>query len=299
MKKLNLWISGASGFLGRHLCPIARTRGHRVKVLYHKSAPPPHCESLQIDLQDFQLVRRTFKQDPPDAVLHLAALSDPQKCQNHPELSKAVNLDSTLHLAELCAENNSRFVFTSTDLVFDGRKKGGNYNIHDKKEPLMTYGKHKSEAEARTLEICPNACVCRMPLMYGVVPGMGAGQITGIVQALKEGRELKLFTDEMRNPTYAGDAAAGLLMSTEDNREGVWHLASPERLSRYDFALRVALAFGFGTELLIPLLQSDVQLSCPRPADVTVNSEASEKAGYVTRPAHIVLPQLALLMNHS
>src|SRR6267154_2140165 len=106
------WITGAGGLIGSHLLRAAPA-----------SAPGWEVRGLtraQLDLEDFQAVRRQFANHKPQLVLHCAALTKTPVCQQNPARARGVNVDVTEMLAELAAD--IPLVFLSTDLVFDGRK---------------------------------------------------------------------------------------------------------------------------------------------------------------------------------
>ena len=82
--------------------------------------------------------------------------------------------------------------------------------------------------------------------------------------------------------TYVEDVAAGLLLAL--NHPGtLLHLGGPERLSRYEFGLRVAEVFGLDAQLIQPCRQADVAMAAARPADVSANSQRAVALGYQPR----------------
>jgi len=64
------------------------------------------------------------------------------------------------------------------------------------------------------------------------------------------------------------------------NQGGIFHLGGRERISRFDFAIRMAEVFGLPKELIIPSLQKDVQMPAKRPADVSLVSEKAYDLGF-------------------
>jgi dTDP-4-dehydrorhamnose reductase len=88
----SLLITGASGFLGGHLCQAAKA-GWQVWGTYHTQAiAPTHVLPLPLDLTDEQSIQAVWAQAQPDAVIHTAALSKTGHCQHHPDLSYQVNV---------------------------------------------------------------------------------------------------------------------------------------------------------------------------------------------------------------
>lgn len=273
MKKLLL--TGASGFLGYHICAAA-TKNWRVHgIICRSQFNFPGITIHRQNLTDTVSLKQLFNEINPDAVIHAAAISDANYCQRHVRESFAVNVTGTQSLAELSAEANIPFVFTSSDLVFDGKK--GNYKEADAVNPLSKYGEQKVEAENLVLKIYPEAAVCRMPLMLG--DGGGKGYLHSFITKAKQGEQLKLFTDEFRSPLGGMSAAKGLLHAVE-NFKGVYHLGGKEKFSRFQLGEKIAEAFAIPANQLIPAKQSELKMAAPRPADVSLNSEKAFHAGY-------------------
>jgi len=274
MKKL--LVTGISGFLGWHIAHHNQT-DWQVQGVYQNNKPNyPNIPIKPLNLTDNQSVINYLKQYQPDAILHLAANSNPNNCEQNP-ISNNINVKSTIHLAKWCAKQNIPFIFTSTDLVFDG--KNAPYAETDEPNPIMIYGKQKLEAEQEVLKIYPQATVARMPLMYSM-PSNGKGFMNAWVKNLKEGKNIYCFTDEYRTAASGSDAAQGLFLLLEKKANGIFHLGGKERLSRFEFATQMATHFGLDKSLILPSLQKDVQMPAKRPADVSLNNNKAITIGY-------------------
>lgn len=278
-----LLITGASGFLGWHLARAAQATW-QVEGTYHRHAPPlPGVKLHCIDLTAAIALNDWLAQVAPAAVIHTAALSQPNRCEQEPDLSYKVNVEATRALAQFCGSRHIPFVFTSTDQVFDGQ--AAPYDETSLPSPISVYGRHKAEAEAIIQAAHPNAVICRLPLLYGPPSPTAECFLQGFLRTLGAGQPLHLFTDEFRTPVYVEDAAAGLLLALE-KATGLLHLGGPDRSSRYDFGLRLAEVFGFDKRLLVPSQQADVVMPAPRPADMSSRSPRAFELGY--RPCGIV-----------
>lgn len=269
-----LLVTGVSGFLGWHLGQVARSRW-QVLGLYHTQ---PVRGGLPLDLTDAAALRELFQQFRPDAVVHAAACSRPNACEQDPSGSHAVNVTATVHLAECCAQASIPLVFTSTDQVFDGRL--APYDEQASVHPLSVYGRQKAEAEAQILAIHPDAVVCRMPLLFGPAAAHGESFLQDWLRTLAAGDGLSLFTDEVRTPVSVSDAVAGLLLALQHPGIGRLHLGGRERISRYDFGRLLVEIWQFSPTQLRPCRQADVPMPAPRPPDVSLNSDKAYALGY-------------------
>jgi len=216
-----VWITGARGLIGNYLVQTAlRFVPHwRVRALTR----------ADFDLLDFAAVEREFKKDRPQLVIHCAAISTVAEAQKNPDHAWRVNVEMTRLLAGLASEG--RFIFFSTDLVFDGRR--GNYIETDAVNPLTRYGETKAAAE-KIVGQNPRHLVVRTSINGGVsIPGNRAfnEQLRAALQA--SGQGMTLFTDEFRCPIPASETARAVWELAQKNGAGIFQVAGAEKLSRW------------------------------------------------------------------
>ncbi|MFN6479459.1 NAD(P)-dependent oxidoreductase [Nostoc sp. DedQUE07] len=275
MKKL--LITGASGFLGWHLCQLAKQEWDIYGTYLSHPLEIPGMKILQANLTNFQELKRIFNDVKPEAVIHTAAHSQPNFCQTHPEESHAINVTASCNIAGLCADNSIPCAFTSTDLVFDGLN--APYRETDAVCPVNLYGEQKAIAEADMLERYPMTAVCRMPLMFGAATPTAKSFIQPFIQTLQAEKELNLFIDEFRTPVSGTTAAKGLLLALE-KVNGIIHLGGKERISRYDFGQILVEVLQLPATRLKTCRQQDVKMAAPRPTDVSLDSSKAFALGY-------------------
>ncbi len=282
MKKL--LVTGASGFLGHHILRLFPGK-YEVYGLYHKSSFALNgITSLQCDITNYIEIGNAIEDIEPEVVIHTAAISDANYCQQDQELSYTVNVESTKNLAGLCCDLQVPFLFTSTDLVFDGTK--GMYTEEEARNPLSIYGEQKCLAEDAVLSIYPSAKIARLPLMFGSPKASAGNYIQKFIKSLGEGHTAKLFYDEYRSVCGAKSVAEGLLFYLNSPvAPSVLHIAGKEKLSRYDFGLLVAEAFSLDTSFIERCSQKEVNMSAPRPADVSLDISRAISLGYIPMAA--------------
>lgn len=222
-----VWITGSTGLIGGQILRMAPIYAPKFNAVGFTRA--------QADLTDFAAVRRLFREQRPALIIHCAAISQSPICQSQPELAKKVNVDATANLAELAAE--SGFIFFSSDLVFDGAK--GNYVETDPLHPLSIYAETKAVAESLVLRN-PRHTIVRTSLTGGV-SARSRGFNEEMRAAWKEGKKLRLFSDEYRCPIDATITARAIWDLVRQNSPGgIFHLAGSERLSRLQIGQLVA-----------------------------------------------------------
>ncbi|QIZ70290.1 SDR family oxidoreductase [Oxynema aestuarii] len=272
-----LLLTGASGFLGWNLAQVTTKTWEVFGTYFCHSPSVKGIESFQIDLRDFQAVKDLFNTVRPEAVIHTAASSQPNFCELHPKESHEINVSATCNLAGLCADRGIPFVFTSTDLVFNGLNPP--YRELDPVCPVSMYGEQKVMAELGVLERYPEAVVCRMPLMFGEAGPTATSFLQPMLAKLRSGERLRLFVDEFRTPVSGKTAALGLLLALEKGR-GLLHLGGRESLSRYEFFELAIDVFELNDAAIAPCFQKDVKMAAPRPPDVSLDSSKAVALGY-------------------
>ncbi|MEH2259905.1 SDR family oxidoreductase [Nostoc sp.] len=275
MKKL--LITGASGFLGWHLCQLAKQEWEIYGTYLSHPLEIHGIKILKANLTNFQELKRIFNDVKPEAVIHTAAHSQPNFCQTNPKESHAINVIASCNIAGLCADNFIPCAFTSTDLVFDGLN--APYRETDAVCPVNLYGEQKAIAETDMLERYPLTAVCRMPLMFGAATPTAKSFIQPFIQTLQAEKELSLFIDEFRTPVSGTTAAKGLLLALE-KVNGIIHLGGKERISRYDFGQILVEVFQLPASGLKSCRQQDVKMAAPRPTDVSLDSSQAFALGY-------------------
>jgi dTDP-4-dehydrorhamnose reductase len=241
--------------------------GHYLAHTGREFAPQLEIIALtraDLDLTDFATVERRFRRERPQLVIHCAAMSKSPDCQANPALARLTNVDATAHLAKLA--NESRFIFFSTDLVFDGKQ--GNYLETDTVNPLSVYAETKVAAE-ETVLTHPRHVVLRTSLNSGASP-RGTAYNEQLREGWKRGQTIKLFFDEFRCPIPAAVTARATWELAATEAGGVYHLAGAEKLSRVQIG-KLAAARHAELETRIEACSLTQYQGPPRPADTSLN----------------------------
>jgi dTDP-4-dehydrorhamnose reductase len=276
-----LWVTGASGTLGHWVCVLANKNWSVVGSHRRHAIAAKGVKSVKVDLTRESDLDECFNAIEPHAVIHTAAISQPGACEDAPDASHAINVKVPALLAERCHQRGVPFLFTSTDLVFDGRQ--APYDEQHPVTPLGAYGRQKALSEAAVLDACPGALVCRMPLMYGVGPRLFANFSLDMLFSIQQDRPITLFYDEFRTPVDFKSAAQGLLDLLGRSR-GLLHLGGRTRVSRYALGLLMAEKMGVVPSMLKPVSIGSISFCTTRPPDCSLNSRRAYSLGYDPLP---------------
>ncbi len=278
-KPKKLLLTGGSGFLGWNVLNHKQEKWLITGTTFtHSLQFQEQHKLIKLDITDRENLRATIDQIRPDAIIHTAAISDANYCQNNPEQPEAINVKSSINLAKLARDLGIPFLFTSSDLVFDGKE--APYSESDQPNPLSIYGEQKVKAEREIMATYPGATICRVPLMFGNAGPVAMSILQHTLRNLRAGNTLNLFTDEFRTPANAASVAAGLFLVLEKEVTGIIHLGGAESISRFNFGKLIADVFEIDNPEINPVLQKDLNLSAPRPANVSLNSDKAMAFGF-------------------
>ena len=280
-KRGRLFITGASGSLGWFLCRMGRRAGWEIIGGYHRhSIEMPGVSWRKTDLARVPELSDLLSEIQPQAVIHAGAIAGINACETRSEETWQVNVAASGSIAGWCAEHEVPLVFTSSDMVFGGDR--APYRETDPVAPVCQYGQQKAAAEDLVLKRCPDATICRLPLMFGMSGGNRLTFDAQMIADLRRNRQVLLFRDEFRTPVDLESAAAGVLAMV-GRAVGPLHLGGPERVSRYEMGRLVARLLGLDTSLLIPVRQREVPMGALRPPDLSLVSRKAARLGYRPR----------------
>jgi UDP-glucose 4-epimerase len=148
----SLLITGASGYIGKHLAHYLISRGHKVVGIDLKVPPegilgPENFIFYQGDFSDIELVKHMIQKHNVFGVFHLAALKSVEESIENPELYDRINKVGTRMLLDAAIEGGaSYFVLSSTAAVY-GPSHEGCLSEDSLIQPSSPYGQTKFDAE--------------------------------------------------------------------------------------------------------------------------------------------------------
>lgn len=235
---------------------------------------PGNWRDVRLDVSSPSAVRTLIERERPGAVIYVA----------YSYADAAITVDGAQAAARAAVSVGARFLFTSTDLVFDGRL--GHYDEGMVATPIMPYGRMKLQAEAAVKDAAPGAVILRPSLIIGesgimLRPAYETG-------SLLRGQPLSLFADEWRSPVHVDDVARAAWELCVSEVSGTFHFGGPERLSRLELGRIICALYKFN-----PALLREAKRPEDRPRDTSLNSTrlttylgwAARSLSAMTRPA--------------
>lgn len=273
---MRVLVTGASGLLGLNLCLTSAHEHELIGVTNQRGLQEAPFATVQTDLSDSQALKRLLEEKQPECLIHCAAMADVDSCERDPEAAWRINAQVPAHLAGLCRQNGIRLLHVSTDAVFDGER--GSYTEGDQPNPLSVYARTKLEGEQGVLAADPKALVIRVNF-YGFSLSGKRSLAEFFLYNLLEGKPLKGFTDVHFCPLYVGDLVEVMFAMLEKRLSGLYHVVSPECLSKYDFGRRIADKFGLDGNLIAPVSVYDGGLLAKRSPNLTLRVDKLLAAG--------------------
>lgn len=269
-------IAGSGGMLGTALQRVLAARGERFDAPAESEFDITNAAQVAARVREFA---RSLETDEGGVLINAAAYTNVERAEDDPDTAYAVNDAGAANLAWAAHEAGIGFVHVSTDFVFDGAKDGA-YGEQDAPNPLSVYGASKLAGERSVLEADPSALIVRTAWVYGPA---GVNFPVKILAAAREGRALKVVTDEVGSPTYTLDLAAGLLDLAEAGARGLFHLAGAGSCSRYELACEVLRVARVDVEVE-PVHSASFTVKAARPANSVLDCAKASELG-VMMPA--------------
>jgi dTDP-4-dehydrorhamnose reductase len=277
---MRAFVTGSNGLVGTELVKLCLGRGHEVFSGYTDGALPAGVP-IRVDLADAASLPPAFERSRPEAVFHLAAMTDVDRCEVETKRASRINEDGTRTVAYLAKKHGARLVFVSTDYVFSGAK--GLYREEDTPLPVNHYGYTKLMGEEAVVESGAEHIIARPSVVYGPFPAPGEVNFAlWLYESLKAGKEVQLLTDQFVSPTLNTSLATMLLEACE---EGL-----TTRVSRHGFGVSLAEVFGLDKQLIRPAVMEDFhgRWVARRPPDSSLDTS---KAAAALRAKPLVLNQ--------
>jgi dTDP-4-dehydrorhamnose reductase len=260
MKKRCL-VTGASGLLGAEVMAVQDETGGVLGLCHDHGSPGLRS----VDLREPDEVRAVIRDVEPDVVIHCAAYRDPDFCENNPDETRRLNVESVRSFCEVLPAE-TKLVFISSDYVFDGTNPP--YEEDAAPSPVSLYGASKVEAE-EIMRLREDGIIIRAPLLMGAGPTPeGSGFITQLVAAARSGEPLELDNVLVRFPTWARDVARAISFLLERDARGTYHVSGARGGTRFAWTLEMASILGVSPAHLSP---SDKVV--PRKATRPLNSQ--------------------------
>lgn len=268
MKKIA--IIGGSGLLGINWA-FRRRFIDDVHILLHKRhIVIDEVTSHQVDFENPERLLDYLLTIQPDVIINAAGFTDVDACDKNADKSAQTNRNLAISISKIATTIGAKFIQISTDHLFDGLKSF--YDEQSTTKPLNSYAKHKLDAEIGIKCECPNAIICRTNFI-GWGPTYRRSFSDLILDKLKLGMTVYMQDDVFFTPISCSQLIDTVHSLIDAGSSGVFNICNNERVSKYEFAVKLADAFGLASDQIQPVQAWRKKTATPRPKDLSLSNK--------------------------
>lgn len=293
-------VTGSNGLLGQKLIHALVKRSDVELVATARGENRLQAQTgyvyYGLDVCDQAQVMELCLAVKPDVIIHTAAMTQVDDCEDQQEACWQLNVTAVDHLIEACDAINAHLVHLSTDFIFDGA--AGPYDEMAAANPLSFYGKSKLAAEKLLLDSSISYSIIRTVLVYGVAEDMSRSNIVlWAKSALEKGQPLRIVSDQFRTPTLAEDLATGCTLAAIQRAQGIFNISGKDQMSVLELVKRVAAYFNLPTDQISEVSTDELNQKARRPKTTGfVLDKARRELGY---EPHSFEEGIALVMSQT
>jgi dTDP-4-dehydrorhamnose reductase len=276
---IRILVTGCHGLLGQALVEglgpdVERMDGidlHEDSFFTGLRGYEYHHQDLTERTETIELIHRI----QPSVIIQTAAMTSLNTCEVARERCWQVNVRAVENVVEAARRTNARMILLSTDHVFNGE--AGPYSELDRPDPLSYYGKSKLAAENAVLGGGVELAIIRTVSVFGRGRHLKPNFVSWLVGKLREGKEVRVVSDQMSNVTFVGDLVRAIRKVILLNKSDLYHVAGRQIINRFEFARHIAQAYGLSPDPIQPTLTRLLDQPAPRPLQGGLVVDKAEK----------------------
>lgn len=221
-------ITGGNGQLGTELRHLLDEQG----------AAYVSTDAAEMDITDAKATMDKIKEVQPTVIFHCAAYTAVDKAEEEgKELDEKINVDGTRNVALAAEAVGATLIYISTDYVFDGTKKEGEYATDDQVNPQNEYGRTKLLGEEAVQTIMSKYYIIRTSWVFGQY---GHNFVFTMQRLAKAHDTLTVVNDQFGRPTWTRTLAEFMTyLIKNDAPKGIYHLSNDNSCSWFEFAQEI------------------------------------------------------------
>ena len=280
---MKVFVTGVSGQLGRDVMLELEKRGITA-IGSDRSGESEEFTVVALDITNRKKVLETISTIKPDAIIHCAAWTNVDAAEDPENLSKvrAVNVDGTQNLVDAAKSLDAKFIYISTDYVFNGEGTAPWQPDDQNYAPLSVYGQSKLDGELAVAKNLEKFYIVRTAWVFGK---NGKNFVRTMSEVGKTHPEVRVVSDQIGTPTYCPDLARLLVDMVETNKYGYYHATnSGDYISWADFTKEIFRQAGISSKV-IPVTTAEYGLSkAPRPKNSRLDRSKLTQNGFAELP---------------
>jgi len=262
-------ITGGSGLLAVNWALSVCNHYAVTLLLHHRKISLSGINTDVASLNSLSECLSVLEKHQPDIVIHTAGLTDVEECESNLDLAQEVNVDLAKNIAIACSDQDVKLVHISTDHLFSGNHELATEET--KVNPANNYAKTKLQGEQQILENCKDALVIRTNFF-----GWGAKYRQSfsdfILNKLRNNEQIDLFSDVFFTPILVSELSKKVHQLINANFSGIFNVVGSERLSKYEFGIKLSECFNLDSSLISKISINDKPNLVKRPKDMSLSN---------------------------
>lgn len=257
---MKVLVTGANGQLGQDV--MMQLEAHKIDHL--------GTDRDTLDITSETSVRNCMNAYNPDVVIHCAAYTAVDLAESHKDQCYQINVLGTRYLAESAADCGAKFVYISTDYVFDGKGTDA-FTVNDQPNPVNYYGETKYQGELEVQHTLNEFFILRISWVFGVY---GNNFVKTMLRLGCSRNDISVVSDQVGSPTYTKDVAEMILKMIGTESYGIYHMTNGGFCSWADFATEIFRQSA--TQCRVhPILTKDYKTEAVRPLNSRMETETT------------------------
>jgi dTDP-4-dehydrorhamnose reductase len=247
IEKSSIFLTGGSGLLAVNwFC--SKKQDYSIYLgLNERIIDLKDANIIFVNFNSIDAFKNQLKNIQPSFVIHAAGLTSVEKCEENPNLAYQINVDLSKLVAIATKELNIPLVHISTDHLFDGLS--SLVTEQEKINAINVYGRTKAQAECEVVKFNPEALIIRTNF-YAWGTSYRNSFSDYIIQSLRSKKLISLFDDVFYTPILAEKLIQIIHELLEKKANGIFHVVSDDRISKYDFGILIAEEFNLNKSLI-------------------------------------------------
>ena len=275
-------VVGANGLLGLNL--IKNVQNFDIFGTFNQSSVNvDNIPVFQLDITKYTSCEQILKFNP-DFIINAAAISNVDYCEKYKEKAYSVNVFGVKNLVKIAKKLQCKLIQISTDGIFSGNTES--YIEDDFPNPVNYYGQTKLESENEVKNLT-DYIICRTNLLYGYASQTKLHKRSDyskptnfalwILSELNKNNHINVIDDQYSNPTLVDNLSKIIEFSLKKNLVGVFHTTDLTCISRFEFAKKIAIKFGYSESLISPISTKELNQFAPRPSKTCLDCTKIQK----------------------
>ena len=272
---MKVFVTGVGGQLGFNVVNELKKRGYEAIGSDILDEVAADCAYVKLDITNADAVETAITEVNPDVVIHCAAWTAVDAAEDEENIPKvrAINVDGTQNIANVCKKLDCKMIYISTDYVFDGQGTAPWQPDCKDYAPQNVYGQTKLDGELAVSNTLDKYFIVRIAWVFGI---NGKNFIKTMLRLGKERGAVSVVNDQIGSPTYTYDLSKLLVAMIQTDKYGRYHATNEGLCSWYEFAVEIFKQAGMDVKVT-PVSTAEYTAAYPGQAKRPMNSRISKE----------------------